>query len=201
MFIFYRAILYEGGSFSKYNSSFYTIFFLGAFFLACLQAFVFFGNKFQEYSKEVNVLIVLIRILYFLILINVNDMQDSVPGIMICIFLSSISLPLIRLDILFFTGLVVIIVIIFREFNLISNQQTAYNDLTITALSAAHITLGHIEIVFVSFLSFLLQKRNVNISQIKSEFPMMFLLTIIFLKIICFLLSKVRRNRKEELLS
>lgn len=126
---------------------------------------MFFGNKFQEYSKEVNVLIVLIRILYFLILINVNDVYDSVPGILICIFLSSISLPLIRLDILFFTGLIVIIVIIFREFNLISSQQAAYNDSEIAALSAAHITLGHIEIVFVSFLQFLLQKRNVQIFQ------------------------------------
>jgi len=32
-FIFYRAILYEGGSFSKFSSSFYTIYFLGVFFL------------------------------------------------------------------------------------------------------------------------------------------------------------------------
>lgn len=121
------------------------------------------------------------------------------PGILICIFLSSISLPLIRLDILFFTGLVVIIVIIFREFNLISSQQTAYNDHEITGLSAAHITLGHIEIVFVSFLSFLLQKRNVNIyrnflrnnkSQITIFTNKISLMIIIYL----LLTYKVRRN-------
>ncbi|KAL4445063.1 hypothetical protein ABPG74_018791 [Tetrahymena malaccensis] len=161
IFILYRSILYTGASFSEFNPSFYTIYFLGAFFLFFIQIFIFvFSQKYQKYIRQVNYGIILIRIIYFMILINVADVYDSIPGILICIFLSIIMLPLIRLDYLFCLGILILLIVILREFNVISNQVSLQNDSSVKQLSVIHILLSHIEISFLFFICFLVQKRN-----------------------------------------
>lgn len=100
-----------------------------------------------------------------MIIINISDVYDSVPGIIICIFFSIITVPLIRLDFLFFGGIVIISLIVLREFNITSSTQKLNNDPTVTTLNSTHIIMTHIEITFSFFITFLYSKRSVILAK------------------------------------
>lgn len=87
-------------------------------------------------------LISFIRILYYLIIINIANIYDSVPGILICIFLSTASLPLLKIDKLFFSGIIVIIIIVLREFNLMSSQEPINMSSSVTFFEKLHVILA-----------------------------------------------------------